>query len=306
MNKFLRWYYKNKWKFWLNVLIALGVYLIILLLNRISIKSTEGSNTNNSINTSYINSGTIKNDKTIIGTQTETKKIEEANTVIEDFVEYCNSGEIESAYSLLTQNCKEEMFPTLNDFEKAYYNRIFKTEKTYKMQNWSGNTYKVEYRNSLMATGGTETNEFIRDYITTEKEKDEVKLNINNYIGRTNIEKTKKTNEVEIKVISKDTYMDYEIYNLEVTNSSKNDVLLDSLEYSTSIFIKDENDKKHYAFANELTKEMLTVKINQKKTISIKFTNSYITNRKYSSMNFSKFITNINQMENTGTINIEL
>lgn len=307
MNKFLRWYYKNKVRFWTRVLIVLGIYLIILLLNNFSAKSIEEETQKQTINTvTYVNKDSVKAEETIIGTQTEKEDIKNANQIIDRFIKYCNNEETEEAYELISDDCKEEIFPTIQDFINLYYNNIFKITKTYKMQNWSGNTYKIEYKNSLLATGGIETDEFIRDYITVEQNGEDLKLNINNYIGRTKIDKTKTIGDIKIEVVSKDVYMDYEIYNLQVENNSKNDLLIDRLEYSTSIFLKDENSKKHYSYSGELTEKLLTVRAKQNKTISIKFTNSYITNRKITSINFSEFTRNIDEKEILEEITIEL
>lgn len=309
MNKFLRWYYKNKVKFWKLVLVVIGIYLLILLLNNFSGKSiSEEKNENKNITNTitYANKDSIKSEETIIGTQTEKQYIKNANEIIDKFIKYCNNEEVDKAYELISDNCKEEIFPTIQDFINLYYNNIFNITKTYKMQNWSGNTYKIEYRDSLLATGGIETEEFIRDYITIEKNGDSAKLNINNYIGRTHINKTETSGDVKFKVVSKDVYMDYEIYNFEIENNSRNDILMDNLEYSTSIFLKDEYNKKHYAHSAELTEGLLIVRPKQNKNISIKFTNSYIVGRKISSINFSKFIRNINEKESLAEITIEL
>lgn len=308
MNKFLRWYYRNKLKFWTTVLIVLGIYLLILLLNNFSEADLQKEKTENIISNTikYTNKSSIKSEETIIGGQTKTEDIKTANEIIDNFIKYCNNEEVEKAYELISDNCKEEMFPTIDDFIKLYYNNIFNITKTYQMQNWSGKTYKIEYKDSLLATGGVETDKFIRDYITIEQKGNIIKLNINNYIGRKEINKTKTIGDINIKIVSKDIYMDYEIYNLQVENNSKNDLLLDDLESSTTMFLKDEYNKKHYAYSNELTEEMLTVKVKQTKEISIKFTNSYITDRKITSINFKNFIKNINEREELKQIAVEL
>ena len=308
MNKFLRWYYRNKVKFWIRVLIIVGIYLLILLLDSISEKSLEKEiseqNFSNKIN--YVNKHSIKSEETIIGTQTKKEDIKNANEIIDAFIKYCNNEEPEKAYELISEECKEEMYPTLQDFINSYYKNIFSVSKTYKMQNWSGNIYKIEYRDSLLATGGVEKDFFIRDYITVEKKKDITKLNINNYVGRKEINRGKTIDNIKINVLSKDVYMEYEIYNIQIENNSRNDFLLDNLQNSTSIFIKDSKENKHYAYLNELTEEMLTVKVNQIKDISIKFTNSYITNSKVDNINFLRLITNINEKNNKKNIVIEL
>ena len=170
MNIFLRWYYRNKFKFWISILIILGIYFVLMLLNNFSEKELQKEETKTLVSnvTEYTNKDSIKSQETIIGGQTKTEDIKTANEIIDNFIKYCNKEEIEKAYELLSDNCKDGMFPTIDDFIKLYYNNVFGVSKTYQMQNWSGNTYKIEYKDSLLSTGGIETDKFIRDYIKEE------------------------------------------------------------------------------------------------------------------------------------------
>ena len=45
--------------------------------------------------------------------------------IIIKFIDYCNSGEINSAYELLSDDCKQILFPSIESFLNNYYNRIF-------------------------------------------------------------------------------------------------------------------------------------------------------------------------------------
>ena len=308
MNRIFRWYYKNKLRFWIIVLAIVGVYLIILLLNNLSarsLKRKDEQSKKTSI-TGYTNNYSIKDKSSVLGSEVTDNSLKNANTIINKFIDYCNNGQTKEAYSLLTDECKELIYPSLEDFEKGYYNNIFKITQTYKMQNWYGDTYKIEYKDSILATGGKESSEYIRDYITVVKKEDETKLNINNYLGRTKIEKIKEVGRVKINVASKDTFMDYEIYNFEVDNESQKTIALDNLENSTSVFLtEDKGSGTHYFYLNELTPNDLIVKPQQIKKISIKFTNSYITDRIINSINFSNFIDNYDT-KSTVSVKIDL
>ena len=307
MNRFFRWYYKNKFRFWIIILAIAGLYSIILLFNNIarsSLRKKSEGNVNNS-KVFYTNKYSIKNSSSVLGENESKEELNKASEVIDNFIKCCNNGQVEEAYKFLTSECKQLMFPSLEDFRNGYYNNVFSVTKTYKMQNWYQNTYKIEYKDSLLATGGKKTGEFIRDYITLVTQDDETKININNYLGRTKINSSYEKDGVTINVLNKDTFMDYEIYNLEVDNKSQNTVMLDDLENSTSVFVKDENGGKHYFYMNELTENMLTVKTKQNKNISIKFTNSYITDRDIISINFSNYIAN-NATKNKIDLSISL
>lgn len=59
--------------------------------------------------------------------QEKEKKEEETNIqFISKFIDYCNTGKIEEAYNMLSSECKEEKYNTIEDFEKEYINKKFK------------------------------------------------------------------------------------------------------------------------------------------------------------------------------------
>ena len=105
----------------------------------------------------------------------------EAKKIIDNFVTYCNNGEIEEAYNLLSEECKEELFPDLETFKNNYHSKIFTDYKMYNLMAWINSdncfTYKVEITEDILTTGGaSELN--IEDYYTIVKNNNEYKLNI--------------------------------------------------------------------------------------------------------------------------------
>jgi len=179
MNRFFRWYYQNKNKFWVIVLVIIGSYGLILLLNNLS----RNNNSNKtSIKYNYTNENTITSQQSVIsGEYLEEKVLVEANEIIDKFISYCNNKEISKAYSLISEDCKNELFPTIEDFTTNYYNRIFNTTKIYEMQNWSGRTYRIKFMENPMETGNINNGEFIEDYFTIVKKNGKILLEINNY-----------------------------------------------------------------------------------------------------------------------------
>ena len=134
-----------------------------------------------------------------------------------------------------------------------------------------------------------------QDYITIVDQNGEDKLNINNYIGRKNLEKTTEYKNIEINVLSKDTYMDYEIYNLNISNNSENTILLDTGESTKSIYLLDSKDVKYYFYSNEIVQNRLLVQSKYNNTIQIKFSNSYSSSRNIKYLVFSKLILNYDE-----------
>lgn len=149
MNKFFRWYYQNKNKFWVIVLVIIGSYGLLLLLNN------NALNTGSYISTqpNYTNPNTIQSEYSVISNEyIDKSEIADANKIIDKFISYCNEKNFEAAYNLLSENCKDEKFPNLSTFIDNYCNEIFKTTKIYEMQNWKNKTYRIKLYDNPMET----------------------------------------------------------------------------------------------------------------------------------------------------------
>lgn len=172
--------------------------------------------------------------KPIISTIEIPKEQKQNNTkIIDEFITYCNEQEIQKAYDLLTQECKEEIFASNIQYFKAnYVDKIFKTKKVYTIQDWiisNRYTYKVTIVDDMLSSGKVATSQnTIEDYYTIVVEKNEIKLNINNYIGRNEIRKENMQKGVKITILSKDIYKEYEAYDIIIENTTQNAILLNS------------------------------------------------------------------------------
>lgn len=149
MNKFLRWYYGNKNKFWVMVLIIAGSYALILLLNKYSANNKNYTSTKQN----YTNPSSVESNYSITsGKYIDESEITEANQIIDNFISYCNNKKYVEAYHLISEECKNVQFPTLEDFIINYCNEIFKTTKIYEMQNWKSKTYRIKLYENPMET----------------------------------------------------------------------------------------------------------------------------------------------------------
>ena len=294
MHKFMRFVRQNKKNIIKVALIVAFLFGCLQLLNyvaksnenQIEIKSNDKSDIKNETN------GAIVSDKSAIsGGSVSTTEIKKVSSKIEEFVGYCNEHDVEKAYDMLSDSCKEELYPSQEYFEENYYNQIFeKGKKTDSIENWTGNTYIVKFKGDLLATGKSSDGFKYQDYITIdEKEK---KLNINKYIGTEEINKSKTEDNIEITVISRAKYMDYEKYNIKIKNNTNGEILMDPVGTEASIYLKDTNDIKHKAMNNEIIKEDLRVYEGHTNEITIKFDNPYISGRNIKTLTFSQIQTN--------------
>ncbi|MCI8759941.1 MAG: hypothetical protein HFJ34_02255 [Clostridia bacterium] len=288
----IRYYNQNRKKIWGILIIIFSAFILLQLVNtvyNINRQQTIVTPTNDikqGINTKT----TQLTDKrsVVTGEKIEDNQLESAITTINKFISYCNEKEIQKAYELLTDKCKEQLYNTIEIFEQAYYNDIFNGEaKTCSVENWMNNTYKVKIMEDILSTGRNNNSYTKQDYITVEKQGNEYKLNINNYVGSTNINKTTQTDNISMKVINKNTYMEYEVYTIEVTNHTKSIMVLDSRTDVKSLYLEDRNGNQYPCYSHELIEPMLTVHQGETKQITIKFYSSYITTKKIEAIVFS-------------------
>lgn len=290
MNNVVRYYNQNRREIFIIIVIIL---LIIVLLRAVDYKLAQ--NKKKEVNNEQVNVMTEdinKNDKKSIisGKKNEVSGNEDIK-IIKKFIQYCNDGDTQCAYDLLSEDCKKEVFPTIEYFVNNYYNNNFKMSQIANIKNWINTTYKVDLKENNIYTGNTD-GASIQDFITVVKQANENKLNINNYIGKQSINKENNIHNMDIKVTEKNIYMSDEVYTFEIKNNNNYKVILDNLDTTDGIYISDENKMKYMAYTHELSKERLTLNSKSVITIKIKFANSYISNRKISRVTFSKVIIN--------------
>lgn len=295
MHNLMRFWYQNK-----NQIIKVGaivifVFLIIQVVNLFVKRNNEkkfenvmnGTNINAN-NTSSTENNTVISDKSAItGQNVSSKQLSTDTNTINNFINYCNQKDLEKAYSMLTEDCKSQIYTTLDTFTKAYYNDVFNGQKkTCTIENWFGNTYKVNIYDDMLATG-KETKYSKQDYITIETENGENKLNINNYIGHKDINKTTTNDNITVQVESRDTYKEYEEYTIKVRNDKDKTIQLDTIQSPKTLYLEDEKGVKYNYYSNELTDSMLTIEAGHSKEMTIKFYSTYISSKKIRNIVFS-------------------
>lgn len=252
-----------------------GIKLIIVAIV-VFIATIIVSFNNNSNNQNATVEEVYKPTETIIkGSDISKKQYQTDKTLVDTFLEYCNNGKVEEAYSLLSDECKEYKYSSLYIFKASYYNDIFKTKKQFNLQSWISTskytTYKIRYTNDILATGNYDESEIYQDYITLAKNNENEKISIGSFITSEKMNKTTKTSEIEAKVTKKNIYIEDEEYEIYITNNSNNTVLLDTLESSNNIKLVTDIGNTHKTYVSKLLKSELTIKAGQTKKLTIKF-----------------------------------
>ena len=165
---------ENRYK----ILVCIIAIILILLLIQVLDKMAEEKNKAIQ-NEESKNQGSIYTpQETVISGDNISEERQESNSeLLNIFISYCNKKDIESAYNLLSSNCKEKLFySNIQNFKNNYIDKIFTNEKICSMQSWirgMGDTYKVKITDDMLKTG--KAGQTIEDYYTIVKENDTYK-----------------------------------------------------------------------------------------------------------------------------------
>lgn len=233
----------------------------------------------------------------ISGGEIAEEKFENENTVVKKFVEFCNVQNSTEAYNLLTDECKEMLYPTIKDFEDKYCKIIFSKKREYNLQAWIAeqnySTYRIRFTEDFMESGSYDETEKFEDYITIvtdSKNQENKKINVNGYIKTVQINKKTETENLKMEVLSVDVYMDYAIYNMNFENKTDSDILLDTLETYDNIKLIGSNGATYKLDSMNLKVFDLRIARNSKKEVMLRFRKTHGSNVSGNSILFNRVI----------------
>ncbi len=241
------------------------------------------------------------------------QKIEESTNkeltnIIKQFINYCNNGDYDKAYEMLSLDCKEVLYPTLEDFKTNYCKYNFSERKTYNMQSWitydNKNIYLVELTEDMLTTGKV-SNIKKQDYYTVIDEDGKYYLNIAGFIEKNNINTSKEVDSVEIEIQSEELFIDYVNLNIRVNNKTKNKILLDSGRKSDTVFVTDSAGIEYISYLFESENYELVVPTKNSKTLKIKFMKVFKEDRDIKTVNFKDIVLNY-EKNNPKILDIEI
>ena len=294
MHNFIRFYNKNRMQIGLLIIIIIFILFIISTLNSMEKERRELRIQNDEIvlgNNSY-----SEESQSIVSRERVSNYVSiEYGGILDSFLSKCISGNYEEAYRLLSKDCQEELYPSLQIFIDRYCNGKFDSNKKYSFQAWSSNIETIYYvkifENPLIT--GRVIDSHIEDYYSIVEENGEYKLNISSFVRKVNnIDMSKEIEKVNINVIATKIYMDYQIYEIVIENNSENMILLDTMKKIGTMYIIDSNGAKQSGLLHENTKEQLMLNSGETKNIEIKFSNIYQHSKGISKMVFSDFVFN--------------
>lgn len=302
MEKIIRYWNQNRKQ--IIIVIAIIAFIIIMLrvINNLAKQINSSNNNTNTI--SKVTDLQKPTESTITGQNVPESVTKENTDIIKTFVDYCNNNQTQKSYELLSNDCKEEFNNNINVFINDYYNRIFKTKKTYNLEllytEAGSYTYKITYyEDNLLATGGTGVNNNFEDYITIINQDGERKLNINSFIKNQEINKTQVTNNIEITIKSKKVYRSYEQYKITIKNNNSTTILLSDGKNSEDICLLGKSNTKYVSFLHEIPEYNLSLGAGRTTELNISFNKIYAPTRVIEKIQFGNIT--LNQETNTKT-----
>ena len=305
INKLFRKYNQNRMTIWAVIIFV--TFFIILLRVFMSMSSKSNTQINNQLQTNNINtSQNTNNGKNNIAQNNTSNSIisssnisnNKAEKIIGEFVNYCNKAEITKAYEMLTKDCKQVLFPSIQEFQANYIQKVFSQPKTAKVEQsmYGSNIYKVNYyHDNLLANGGYSQEATLQDHMVVLQEEGKSKLSLNKFIGIKAIAKAVNTNQIYIKAIQKQAYIDYETYQVQITNNTTNTILIADKQNSNQVCIIDEKEVEYPSNIAEQNIESLELKPNETTILNITFSKMYNVQRNIKTIRFSNIITNYEQ-----------
>ena len=290
---------KNKHKIQ-NVLAKLIIVVIVVAIATIVLsnnKKISSTANNNQAEEIYKPSQTV-----IKGSDISSKQYKLDDSIVSKFIEYCNTGKIEEAYSLLSEECKNNLYQTIEIFKENYFNKIFSKKRSYNLQAWISKgkytIYKIRYTNNMLSTGTYEKSDVYQDYITLIKNSKEEKISIGSFVMSEELGTETNTELIYAKVIKRNIYIEDEQYEIAIKNKTSNTILLDDLKDNNDIRLRNSSNETHSTYINKIFLTDITINPGETKKITLRFKKACDSSRKSQYIDFLNIIKNYNEYLN--------
>lgn len=247
-------------------------------------------------------------ERTIVEGEEVSKELyNEDEKTITNFVNLCNNKKIELAYNLLSDDCKKELYPDIEDFSNYYYSKLFKSNKSFNLQSWINDgkyhTYRIRFIDDILSTGEYDNSQKGQDYITIDLTNGEKKISLNGYIKKEEINKETGGDELKALVLEKKTFVDFEEYTVKIKNITKLPIIMDTKRKLNTIKLIDENKVEYYVQKDQiinLDKELSPGII---RTFKMRFNKTYSSNVKDENIQFSDIVTDVKKYKKEDNYN---
>lgn len=149
---------------------------------------------------------------------------------IKTFVDYCNNKEYQKAYDMISDECKDAIYPVIGDF-KEYVDKKFQVKRIYSIQNFSNISkqyiYDVNFMSDFMATGSTGTNYgYVQEKFVFTEDDNSLKFAIGGFVRTNILDAFVEDENLKIVTKKKNVYYDHETYTVDITNKTDYPIVL--------------------------------------------------------------------------------
>lgn len=217
-----------------KIIIIFLVWLLIFMINFLLGIRTEPI----VLNTTYTPSTSVLDSASEVPEEDHATIID----ILDTYINYCNNGEYENAFNMISESCKEKAFDNdINNFIE-YIDLIFTENKRYSVQNYSNYDdtyiYSVKIFNDILASGLTEEEyAYYEEKFAMVKEGDEIKLNVGDFIDEVEIKRVVEDDYSKIRILSKAVFYDHEEYLVKITNKTDYTMVISSVYEGNEVLL---------------------------------------------------------------------
>jgi hypothetical protein len=160
----------------------------------------------------------------ITDTEVPKKYREPIENLVDTYFNYCNNGEYEKAYELISAECKQADYPTLDLF-KQYVDYVFQgKKKVYTLQSYSvvNNVYvyDIKITDDFLANGTSDGYYYYDEKLVLIEENDEFKFSIGQFISKDNPNIVVEDDYMKLEIVDRTVEYETETYRIKVTNKT--------------------------------------------------------------------------------------
>lgn len=218
------------------IFIVICVWVVLFFINSF----LKNYNPKVELQTTYEPHTSVMNDKEYVP-----KKVgNDIEDMLEEYTSYCFEGNVESAYNMLSDVCKEYMFEnSLTNFTEYILEKTNGSKK-YAIQDFSNNgnkfIYQIKYSADFLATGlNEEKYNYTEEKIVFEKKKNgEIDMAVGDFVDFQEIKNISESNYLKIDVKAVIKYYTYESYIVKLTNRSDNTIVISDGQSKNEVFLQ--------------------------------------------------------------------
>ena len=181
--------------------------------------------------------------------------------MIEEYVGYCNEGNYQKAFNMLSEDCRKYEFD--DDVELFMEHVLIKmpTPKKYSIQDYSNMKYgdkrlyiyEIKYTDDFLATGLTNSSySYTSEQMTFYEDDDGLQMNVGNYIYHADIKNISENEYLKIDVVDKIVNYSIETYELQLTNRSNYTIVISDQQESGEIVLVLPNEVRNRSEVNDI------------------------------------------------------